>query len=231
MRNMLHIAVVVLALGGSPALADDPPREWDGLTRVESTRFDAVYLAPGADFSGYTKVMLDPTEVAFRRNWVRDYNNTTRDLGARISDREAQEMLDRVRTGFQDVFAEEYRRAGYELVTTPGPDVLRLRTAVTNIEIAAPDQMTSARSRTYSEDAGEATLVIEARDSMSGAILGRAVDRRTADDNSFMVRRNSATNTWDFERMVRAWGEKSASALSGMRATPAPAAPPATGQR
>jgi len=230
MRSVLRIAVAALALGCSAALADDPPREWDGLVRVDSARFDSVYLAPGADFSSYTKVMLDPTEVAFQRNWIRDYNRTTMDLSSRINDRDAQEILDAVRTGFQDVFAEEYTKAGYQVVTTPGPDVLRLRTAVTNIEIAAPDQMTSARSRTYSEDAGEATLVLEARDSMSGAILGRAVDRRIADNNSFMMRRNRATNTWDFERMFRSWGEMSASALAGLRATPAPAAPPATGQ-
>ncbi len=234
MANVLRAAVVVAALALSSAAAQNPGNyphtDWDGLVQVNSSRFDTVYMLPGADFSGFTKVMLDPTEVAFRRNWQRNINSSTRSVSGRITDRDAERILEQVRTGFQDVFAEEFARGGYQLVTTPGPDVLRLRTAVTNIDIAAPDRRSSARNRTYSRTAGQATLVIEARESMSGAVLGRAVDRRIADSGAFTARRNRTTNTWDFERMFRAWGRMSASALDGLRATPAPAEEPATGQ-
>src|SRR5262245_64200896 len=104
MRHALTAAIFALVLAGSTASAENPPAEWDGLVRVESRNFDVVYLAPGADFSGYTKVMLDPTEVAFRRNWVRDYNNDTRSLSNRISDQEARDILAAAQGGFQDVF-------------------------------------------------------------------------------------------------------------------------------
>lgn len=224
MRSAFKAAVFALVLGGSSALAQQTPQEWDGLVRVDSRFYDVVYLAPGADFGPYTKVMLDATEVAFKRNWQRDYNNQARGLSNRISDEEAQEILAAAASGFQDVFAEQYRRAGYEVVTTPGPDVLRLRTAVIDLDVAAPDLMTPGRSRTYATEAGEATIVLEARDSMSGAILGRAVDRRAAGDNSFVYRRTSVSNRADFSRMFRAWAEHSAEALARLRETPAPAA-------
>ena len=224
MRSALAAAIVATVLGSSSALAQQAPQEWDGLVRVDSRHFDVVYLAPGADFGPYTKVMLDPTDVAFKRNWLRDYNNNARGLSARISEEEAREILAAAQSGFQDVFAEEYQQRGYQVVTTPGPDVLRLRTAVIDLDVAAPETMTPGRTRTYSTEAGEATIVLEARDSMSGAILGRAVDRRAAGDMSFVYRRTSVSNRADFSRMFRAWAEHSAEALSRLRETPAPAA-------
>jgi hypothetical protein len=229
MKNVLCAAGAALVVGGSAAFAQNPPAEWDGLVRVESRHFDVVYLAPGADFSGYTKVMLDPTEVSFRRNWQRDFNNNARGLTNRISDQEARDILNAVQGGFQDVFRQVYAQRGIQVVSEPGPDVLRLRTAVTNLDVAAPDQMTPGRTRTYASEAGEATIVIEARDSMSGAILGRGVDRRTAGDNSFVLRRSRVTNRADFERMFRSWAEYSADALARLRTTPAPAPPQAAG--
>lgn len=229
MKTVLCAAVAAFVLAGSAAFAQNPPAEWDGLVRVESRHFDVVYLAPGADFSGYTKVMLDPTEVAFRRNWQRDFNNNARGLTNRISDQEARDILNAAQSGFQDVFRQVYAQRGIQIVSEPGPDVLRLRTAVTNLDVAAPDQMTPGRSRTYASEAGEATIVIEARDSMSGAILGRGVDRRAAGDNSFVMRRSRVTNRADFERMFRSWAEYSADALARLRTTPAPAAPQAAG--
>jgi hypothetical protein len=224
MKNVLCAAVAAIVLSGSAAFAQSPPAEWDGLVRVQSRHFDVVYLAPGADFSGYTKVMLDPTEVAFKRNWLRDYNNNARGLTNRISEDEAREILAAAQGGFQDVFREVYAQRGIQVVSEPGPDVLRLRTAVTNLDVAAPDLMTPGRSRTYAAEAGEATIVIELRDSMSGAILGRGVDRRTAGDNSFVLRRSRVTNRADFERMFRSWAEFSADGLARLRETPAPAA-------
>ena len=223
MKTLLSAAAAAIVLGGSPAHAQNPPAEWDGLVRVESRHFDAVYLAPGADFSGYTKVMLDPTEVSFKRDWLRDYNRDARGLSNRMSEDEAREILAAAQSGFQDVFREVYAQRGIQVVTEPGPDVLRLRTAVANLDVAAPDMMTPGRTSTYSREAGEATIVIEVRDSMSGAILGRGVDRRTAGDNSFVLRRSRVTNRADFQRIFRSWAQLSAEALERLRSTPAPA--------
>ncbi|MGH6950190.1 MAG: DUF3313 family protein [Vitreimonas sp.] len=224
MKHLLGAALAAIVLGGPAAYAENPPAEWDGLVRVQSRHFDAVYLAPGADFSGYTKVMLDPTEVAFKRNWQRDFNNSEPGLSGRISDQEARDILAAAQAGFQDVFRQVYAQRGIQVVDRPGPDVLRLRTAVANLDVVAPDRMIPGRTATFSDEAGEATVVIEIRDSMSGAILGRGVDRRAAGDNSVVLRRSSVTNRADFERTFRGWAEYSADALARLRSTPAPAA-------
>jgi hypothetical protein len=219
---MLKLAIVAGLLVALPVAAQLPDN-WDGLVKVRSPRADAVYLAPGAEFQAYTKVMLDETEVAFRQNFLRDYNRSARGAG-RITDAEATEIVNAVRTGFEGIFAEEYRRAGYEVVTQPGSDVLRLRTAVVNLYVTAPEQMMAGRVRSYSYDAGQATLILEARDSISGALLGRAVDSRIAGDN-LPARRTRVSNQADFEQLFRTWARASVAGLATLKAQPPVPAP------
>jgi hypothetical protein len=186
------------------------------LLRVRSTKLDAVYLAPEADFRTYDKVMLDPTEVAFRKNWQRDQNRDRLDLANRVSDADARRILDDAQKGFQKYFEEAYTKGGYQVVTAPGPDVLRISTAIVNLDVAAPDTMSPNRGRTFSRDAGEATLVIAARDSLTGELLGRALDQRETSDFGPYVR-NSVTNAAAFEQVFRRWADASAAGIAELK--------------
>jgi hypothetical protein len=226
--RLLALTMTAAALVAVAPLAAQDPSILEGLVKVPGARADAVYLAPGVDFRSYTKVMLDPTEVAFRRNFVRNYNRTV-GTGRRLGDDEVQRAADQVRSGFGEIFADIYRGAGYEVVTQPGPDVLRLRTGVLNLYVSAPDQMSAGRSRSYSVEAGEATLVIEARDSLSGALLGRAFDQRIVGDDTVGMR-TSASNRADFEQMFHYWARTSLRGLEELK-TRSPIADPAARQR
>jgi hypothetical protein len=229
-RRVVVTALAALCLLGSAAphaLAASPPASWDGLSHVNSRRFDAAYVLPGADFRTYTKVMLDPTEVAFRKNWVRDFNNQVMSLSQRISSADAQRMLDAAGTGFEEIFRQAYTDAGYQVVTQPGPDVLRVRTAVANLFVSAPDRPTAGRSRTFSRDAGSATVVLEVRDSETNALLARAVDTREAGDTGSAMR-NSVTNRADFSALFRRWAAISIEAMTELKAmSPIPENPTA----
>lgn len=231
-RRLTAIAAALgLTLAATPpAFGAAPPPSWDGLAKVSSKKLDAVYLLPGADFRAYSKVQLDPTEVAFRKDWLRDYNDQTMELSQRISDKEAQQMLAKVRTGFEGIFKDAYAKAGYQVVDAPGPDVLRVRTAVVNLTVNAPDRPTAGRSRNFAREAGEATLVLEARDSTSGALLGRAVDRQLAGDTAPYIR-NSVTNRSDFERLFKTWANASVNGLAELKARSPVAAPTQTAKK
>lgn len=194
------------------------PANWDNLVRVDSKFLAGAYILPGADFRPYTKLMLDPTEVAFKKNWQRDYNSTTRGLGARISNADVEKAMERARDGFTEVLTKAYTDAGYQIVTAPGDDVLRVRTGVVDLDVNAPDQMRAGRSTTYADYAGAATYVIEVHDSMTGAILGRAVDRRAAGDTSVFFIRNRATNNNDFKKLFRKWADASVNGLNALKA-------------
>ncbi len=214
--------ILLAGLGGLLVVTADvapakPPTEWDGLVKVPSKRLDLVYLQPGADFRSYTKIMLDPTEVAFQKNWRRDYNSSRRDLSGRVSDSDVQEAVTEGVQKATDIFAAAWEKNGYPVVNAPGPDVLRVRTAILNISIAAPDRQTAGRSHTFSDSAGQASLVVEVRDSLTGAILGRAVDSKIAGDNS-VAWRTSVSNRGDFRVLVEDWAKISVKGLAELKA-------------
>lgn len=218
MRHCLFIAVTLSLIGASvPLGAAKPPDTWDGLHRVKAKRLDAVYLLPNADFRAYTKVILDPAEVAFKKDWQRDQNMSATTLGQRISDQDARKILTKAQAGFDKLFAKAYQDAGYQIVTEPGPDVLRVESAIVNLDVEAPDTMAPGRTRTYSREAGEATLVLQVKDSLSGSILGRAVDGRSTGDGPIYVR-NSVTNAAEFERVFSQWAKISAEGLGELKA-------------
>ena len=220
-------AVLLLATAGPgiPSTAR-AQQAWDGLVQTRSNRFNSVYLLPGADFRPYKKIMLDPPEVAFQRNFIRNFNSSGRGLARRISDTDAERMLAEIQAGFAQVFTKAFTDAGFQVVTQPGPDVLRLRTAVLNLYVNAPQRPTAGRTRTFAPQAGQATVVIEARDSVTGALLGRAVDPKVIGDmGGMMTFRSSVSNRADFERQFRTWAADAVKGLQALQASPpAPAA-------
>jgi hypothetical protein len=102
-------------------------------------------------------------------------------------------------------------------VTAPGPDVLRIQTGIVNIRVSAPDKMTAGRTYSFANEAGEATLFIEARDSMSGSLLGRAVDQRIVGDNN-TAWRTSVSNRGDFRNQVSQWARTSVRGMDELKA-------------
>lgn len=213
MTRLAITSAIALLFAAQPLAAQDA-NSWDGLTRVKSHHIDAVYLLPQADFRGYAKVLLEPTEVAFRKNWQRDTNQPLR--GSRVSDADARRILEEARDGFEKLFAAAYTKAGYQVVTAPGPDVLRVATAVVNLDIEAPDTMSVGMVRTYTPEAGSATLVVEARDSLSGALLGRAADAQSTGDFGIHLR-NSVTNAAEFHDLFAGWAKRAAEGLTELK--------------
>lgn len=221
MRQLVVIGSTVAALLLSvETLAAPPPQNWDGLVQVPSKRLKYVYLQPGADFSHYRSVMLDPTEVAFHKDWQRDYNRSVRDLSGRVSDRDVETAIREGVAAASDIFAKAWQQGGYSVVTAPGPDVLRVRTAIMNIEVSAPDVRIS-RSYVATDTAGQAMLVVEVRDSDTNALLGRAVDGKLAGDNTHGWR-TSMTNRADFRDLVSHWAKITVQGMTELkRASPA----------
>jgi hypothetical protein len=197
------------------------------LVKAQSKRFDALYLQPGADFRGYTKVMLDPTRVAFAREWSRDINQTI-DLMRRTSTEEAERIAEQTSTGFGGIFTDAFSNAGYEVVTAPGADVLRLSPQIVDLWITAPESLTtSPRTRVYAAESGAATLVLQFLDSTTGALLGRAVDRSIAGDRGNFGNRarflpkfriSTVWNRSDFEAVFATWASASVGSFEELRA-------------
>lgn len=218
-RGLFKVALCLLAL---PALAAMSP-ELDGLVEVKAKRMDEAYLLPGADFRQYRSVIIDTPDVAFDKDWMRNMNET-RSLSRRVSQADAEKIAAATRSGLVEVFQEEFRKAGYDIVTTPGAEVLRLLPAIIKLYVNAPDVMSPDRSNSYVVDAGEATLVLKVEDSVSGALLGMAVDRREARGTGSVTWANSVSNRSDFRRLFRQWAKICVKGLEELQAN-SPASP------
>jgi Protein of unknown function (DUF3313) len=206
MKGRSTVAAVALFGLFAFAAAGQEAGTWDGLVEVKPKRLDAAFLKPGADFRPYTKVMIDQAEVAFRKDWLKRVNDSM-PVSSRISQEDAEKILAEARKNFAEVFAEVFADKGISIVTEPGPDVLRVRPGVIDLYIAAPDRMSSSRSRTYTMESGEATLFLEVLDSTSLAILGRALDKRATRNTGRVSISNSVTNRADFRALFRQWAE------------------------
>jgi len=205
-------------LGTTLAVAADAPDSWEGLIQIKPKRLDAAYLLPGADFRKYTKLMVDPVEVAFKKDWAEDYNRDAATLSQRLSQEDIERIANAAREEFTKVFSEAYHEAGLEIVTSPGADVLRVRPGIMDLYVTAPDNMSSGRSRTYTQESGQALLFVELRDSTSGTLLGRGLDRRATRNTGRVQVSNSVTNLSDFRALFKQWADMSVKGFNDLRA-------------
>jgi hypothetical protein len=186
----------------SPRAALEEGMSHDGLQKIKVKGIDLAYSRPGASLAGYNKLIIDPVEVSFRKDW--DPNRT----GSRMKV-DAKERED-IRTGVakivQEEFAKEIGKGGtYQIVSEAGPDVLRVRANIADLYVNAPDTLSPGRTRTYTVSAGEMTLVAELVDSESGQVISRVIDRREAQGTGMMTLTNSVVNRQEASIIASSW--------------------------
>ncbi|MGE0031984.1 MAG: DUF3313 family protein [Steroidobacteraceae bacterium] len=202
MRAVISFVAVLSMTGlwAASAMAADPPPATtpDGLELVKNSKLDLVYRRPGVDLAPYTRIILDPVEVAFKKQWTQDFRRVSGHDRERIRSELAQE--------FHDILVEELQtKGGYQIVEAPGPDVLRFTAGIFELYINAPDTMSAGRSRTYALSTGEATLGAELVDSESGALIARAADHVRARESATMQWITRSQNRADARAMLRKW--------------------------
>ena len=207
-RQAACFCVPVFLLAVAPAVAQDPPQmSHDGLVPVQATKVQAAYIDPNADFGVFRRVaILDPV-VSFRSNWQRDQN---RSRMQNVGTSDMERIKADVAKLFNEVFKERLEmNDGYKVVGEAGEDVLLLRPAIIDLDITAPDAPSGGRTRTYTSTTGAATLYIELFDSVSGDIIGRAIDRQVVrSPGSRLTWSTSVTNTQDARRMFVRWADQ-----------------------
>jgi hypothetical protein len=204
---LVRAAVIVAGIAAAAFIAlahgadkPTPPATWNGLELTQSKALDLLYKKPGATFSAYRRIMLDPVKVEFRKDWTPDPR--------RVSSSERERIRKELAEAARAVFKKELEEKGsYTFATEAAPDVLRVSAALTDLYIAAPDTMSAGRTRTYTVSAGEVTLLAELRDSDSGDLLAVAADRAQARGTGFMQWTNGATNAAEARALLTAWAQ------------------------
>jgi hypothetical protein len=202
-RVFFKLALACVAALVMPAFAAaQPPGEWDGLVLRPSSAVDLLYVRPEASLAGYKRVRLEPLQVSFHQDWN---PNRTRHGTSRLTAAD----FDNIKTSLANTFAttatSELARGGYAVVTEPGEDVLDVTPLIVNLIITAPDTQTAGRTRTYTANPGQMTLVAELRDSETGQILVRVADNQRARSTGIFQWTTSVSNTAAARQIITGW--------------------------
>ena len=203
---ILGAMIVVAACASEPSIQTGPNAEttFDGLVRIDNARFAGAWIDPDVDLKQYTKIIPGGAEFEFR-NVQKMSASAARRSNERefwISDTNRQRLIDTV----TEVFTEELQNSEHFSVTDePGPDALIIVGGLLDIVSQVPPEDVG-RSEIWLRSLGEATLVIELRDSLSNEVVYRAVERRAAETvGNRMIRANTATTWAEVRRWARRW--------------------------
>ena len=209
LKTLLYTLPPVLLLA-APALPADESDAAAALAEklqlVEKDRNGATYAQPGIDWSAYDKILIEDATVAFRKNWQRDQNRGRRALSERVSTSDMERIKSDLATLFDEVFAEEMAAGGrWEIVDAAGPDVLRIKPEIVDLDVYAPDVQSSSYTRSYTDSSGSMTLKLGLFDSETGDLLAATSDRRQSPYRGYMQWTTSVSNKGDARRIVQHW--------------------------
>jgi hypothetical protein len=194
----------------------------DGLALLEKDGWGEVYANPDVDWSVYTQIQLEDATVAFRRHWQRDQN---RGDPFKVKNSDVENIKRELSEQFREVFTEELtQNGGYVMSDVAGENVLMIKPAIVDLNVAAPDTTLSYRSRQYTESSGEMTLKLELYDSVTGDLLATASDRKESIYRGYLQWTTGVSNRADSERMLKQWAKSLRTRLDTARSAKPPAA-------
>ena len=202
--QVLLVLYIATVLGSGCATPVATLSAYEGLVPVQSAQLDELLLRPNAEMSGYRAIMVDPVQVEFRDDWLKNMNRT-RHAVRWLGKDDTRRLAEQAAASLQDIVAETFKAQGYELVAAPGSGVLRLSPSATDLYVNAPDRPSPWRTKTFTRDAGQVTLLLEAHDAVSGTLLGRVVHLGRAREMGGLTMASEVSNRFWFEALFRRW--------------------------
>ena len=212
-RNVTIVAAFAMACGAgcatpSPTIDISAEPTFDGLFPVQNSAADRAWAREGLDLSVYTKIKLESIGVEYRPDV-----EASRMWTMRRSSGGPFEITPEARERFEvliaEVFLEELSQGErFSIVDEAGPDVLLVRGGLLDVvSFVPPDRV--GMNEVFLRSVGEATLVLEIRDSLTNTILARSIDRHAAEaagqDLSWS---NPVSNAAEVRRLARRWATR-----------------------
>jgi len=188
---------------GPPEL-DSTNLTYDGLAKVKNPRAHGAWMRPDFSLDGYDKIMLIGAGIEYRP--VKPVSRAAASTASQFP--LTPEQKERLRSIVRDAFRTELAQSQkFQLVDEPGPGVLMIWGGLIDVVSYVPPDAVG-RGNIYLNSVGEATLVVELRDSESNAVLVRIVDRRAAQGMGPNARSTSVTNWSEVQQVARTWASQ-----------------------
>ena len=179
----------------------NPNLTYDGLAKVKNSKVRGAWMRPDFSLAGYTKIMLIGAGIEYRpvKRVPRSAASTASQFP--LSDEQQQRLRSVVSEAFKTELAQSQK---FQIVDQPGPDTLAIWGGLVDVVSNVPPD-SIGRSNIYLSSVGEATLVVEIRDSESNAVLVRIIDRKAAQNDGIAQRSTSVSNWSEVQQLARAW--------------------------
>jgi hypothetical protein len=212
MRSVISLFAALLAMSAPATSAAELDRAMadDGLQKISIKGVDMAYARPGATLVGYSRVMLDPIDVTFRKDWKPTRSGSNIKVSAQERDNIAKGVAKVV---FEEFVKQLQSDSDYQMVSEAGPNVLRVKAKIVDLYLNAPDTGVAGRSRSYTVSAGEMTLFAELYDSQSGELLARVADRHVARHTGRLTLTSSVVNAEEVRSAAASWARTLRDAL------------------
>ncbi|MBD3584764.1 DUF3313 domain-containing protein [Salinimonas sp. HHU 13199] len=208
------------ACSGIPA--DQPVRgelTHDGLMTQKSDRNSQLQIKQDLNWQRYDKIIVEPSHVAFRKNWERDYNSDHRAGRIRPADMEA--IRERMGNIVDQAVTERLADVpGMTITSQPDNNTLLIKPNVINLDVSAPDINTTGINRTYVRSSGSLTMYLEIYDATSGEILARWIEDLEDREDMYLEWSTRASNTADAKRVVNRWADEFLTGFNALRMQP-----------
>lgn len=186
-----------------------------GLQRTDLAGMGRAFVRPGASLASYDRVLLDPVDVSFRRDWV-PYGAGSGSVLPMDAHSPAVVRGDVVRS-VRDAVARALPQHGLASASEAGPGVLRLKLRVVDVYLSNPWGPGPARSRVLATSSGEMTLVAELSDAATGEVLARAGDWQDMRNTGRLLPSNDIRTGSDIDGVAQAWAASLVGALRPAR--------------
>ncbi|MEW6518660.1 MAG: DUF3313 domain-containing protein [Thermodesulfobacteriota bacterium] len=185
-------------------------QDYDQLKPGGDDQAALVYIKPGINLKPYNKLMFERIRVLLSDK--ADYQAVDPVLLKELTDYYQNAIFNAV-------------KGGYEIVDQPGPDVLRVRVAITQLQPSSPvantmstiipvGMVVAGATKAATDEnlgTGEAGTEFEMLDSVTGERLAAAVDRRQGGKMAFRGKWDDTEAAFDF------WAKRFRTRLDEMR--------------
>ena len=215
--NFIIFSAACTTAPASIQMGPDAEVTFDGLHRVDNARADAAWARPDIDLSGYTKLMVVSGGFSYTPTTNRGRTQMDRNRGGPYF------VDDAAKARFEAVVSAKFREElakikNWTFASAPGPDVLTVSGSMLDITSYVPPNVNTGRSEIFLRSIGEATLVLELRDSETNTVLARSVDRRAAERmTGDLTSSNRVTNENEIRRLIQFWARRLVESLDGFK--------------
>lgn len=219
-RLMLTTLLLAL-LGACASKAPAPAISDDGLELVQREDIDTLYVREGLDLGTYSRVLIRPPSVEFRKYWLRDANAGQTTLQTQVRPEDMEKASAELSALFVERFTRALDLAGYPVTDTPGENVLELEPAIVDLDLFSINlgyRQTSFVQTYNGLYTSQMTLVMELADAATGTTLARASDTLQSRRIAPKQLGNEVLDTSSTAVTLDRWAKKLVDALNESRA-------------